>query len=235
MARGVTLIKLLNDLRAECRISLNPAHNSQVRDSQIIALQRAQEMFWADFAWPHLRVERFIDLQDGQRFYDMPEDLDIDRISKIELRDGAVYQPLCWGIDAEQYATSDSDLDARSWPAQRVKITEDEQLEVWPIPDRNFNATTLEGKVKITGIRKLKQLVADPDRADLDDRLIILYCAAEHLAATGAKDAQVKQDKANKHYLKLRGALMPRKSYSLFTNKDYQPRKRQIVAYSSTA
>lgn len=226
MARGVTLVKLLNDLRAECRISLNPAHNNQMRDSQIIALQRAQELFWNDFAWPHLRVDRFIDTQAGQRYYDTPIDIDIDRITKIEFRDGSAYRPLSWGIDAEHYATYDSDLDVRSSPALRVKITEDEQLEVWPIPLINTNVTTLDGKIKITAIRKLSPLVADADRADLDDRLLILYCAAEHLAATGAKDAQVKQDKANRHFLKLRGSLMPRKTYTLF-NKGREPERER--------
>ena len=65
MSRGTTLVKLLDDLRAECRISLNPAHNRQQRDVQVKMLQRKQEWLWNDFAWPHLRVERFIDLQAG--------------------------------------------------------------------------------------------------------------------------------------------------------------------------
>ena len=40
MARGKTLLKLLNDLRHEARLSQNPAHNAQVRDSQVATLQR---------------------------------------------------------------------------------------------------------------------------------------------------------------------------------------------------
>jgi len=232
MARRTTLVKLLDDLRAECRLSLNPAHNPQNRDTQIKALQRKQEFFWNDFAWPHLRVERFIELAAGQRFYDMPEDLDIDRITKAELRVDTSYVPLPYGIDAEHYTAYDSELDVRSWPIQRVKISEDEQLEVWPIPDQNFDPTTLDGKIKLTGIKRLSPLIADSDRADLDDRLLVLHCAAEYLGASGAKDAQIKLDQANALYLKLRGNLMPRKTYGgMFGTSRYAPtRPRRAYA-----
>lgn len=230
MARGTTLVKLLDDLRAECRISLNVAHNREARDKQVKALQRKQEFFWNDFAWPHLRVERYLNLAAGQRYYDMPDDLDITRISKVEVRYDAAYQTVHWGIDAEHYAAYDSELDSRSWPIQRCKITEDEQLEVWPIPDEDFDSTSLEGRVKITGIKNLSALIADDDRADLDDRLIVLHCAAEYLAATGAKDAQFKLDQANALYLKLRGQLMPRRRHKMFVGEDTRRKQRFPIA-----
>ena len=235
MARGTTLTRLLDDLRAECRISLNPAHTTQFRETQIKALQRKQEWFWDDFAWPHLRVERFLNLSDGQRYYDMPGDLDITRITKIEVRGTSAYQKLFWGIDAPQYATHDSELDSRAWPARHVKITENEMLEIWPIPDQNYDPATLEGRVKITGIRKLNPLVnVETDRADLDDQLLVLHCAAEYLAATGAKDAQVKMDQAQQRYLKLRGQLMPRRVFSMFINRDKDQRRPYPTAVYRT-
>lgn len=216
MARGATLIKLLNDLRAEARLSMNTAHNAQDRDRQVIMLQRKQEWFWNDFAWPHLRVDRFIEVANGQRFYDMPNDLDIDRIQKIEIKADTAYQPLHWGIDAEHYAAWDSELDQRSWPPRRVKITENEQLEIWPISDSDYVSASQEGRIKVTGIRRLRPLIADNDEADLDDRLLVLHCAAEMLAAQGAPDAQVKIDQANTLYAKLRGGLMPRRTIRMF-------------------
>lgn len=240
MARGTTLVKLLDDLRAECRISLNAAHNTANRDTQIKALQRKQEWFWNDFAWPHLRVDRYLEIAAGQRYYDLSgtknaagvitNDLDITRISDIRVRQDAVEQKLYWGIDAGHYAAFDSDLGARAWPIQRVQITEDEQLEVWPIPEQDFNATTLEGRIKITGIRQLRPLIADSDRADLDDRLLVLHCAAEYLAATGAKDAQIKLDQANALYLRLRGQLMPRRVHKMFGTRDDHLRHRYPIA-----
>lgn len=232
MARGETLVKLVDDLRAECRISLNPAHNRQTRDTQIKALQRKQEWFWNDFAWPHLRVDRYLDLSIGQRYYDMPDDLDITRITKIEARFSGVYEPLGWGIDAAQYAAYDSELDVRGWPVQRVNITENEQLEVWPIPDQHFDAATLDGRLKVTGIRNLRPLVKDTDRSDIDGRLLVLHCAAEFLAATGAKDAQFKMDQANALYLKLRGQLMPRRVHRMFgIGEDTRRRGYPVAVY----
>lgn len=218
MARGTTLDKLLNDLRAACRISLNAAHNVQHRDAQVQALQRKQEWFWNDFAWPHLRVDRYIELQAGQRYFDMPPDLDITRINHIQVRDSQIWLTLKNGIDPGHYAAFDSELDVRSWPVCRWNITEDEQLELWPIPDSNYDATTKDGWLKITGIRTLKPLIADGDRADLDDQLLVSSCAADYLAANGAKDAQLKLDQANRIYTKFRSQLMPRRIITIGVN-----------------
>lgn len=245
MARGTTLVRLVDDLRAECRLSLNPAHNAQSRDTQIKALQRKQEFFWNDFAWPHLRVERFIDVEAGQRFYDLAGardaqgdirgDLDITRISKIEVRQDSTYQRLRWGIGASQYAAYDSELGVRGWPIQNVQITEDEQLEVWPVPDTNFCRKTLEGRIKVTGIRKLRLLAGDNDRCDIDGHLLVMHCAAEYLAAAGAQDAQIKLDQANALYLKLRSQLMPRRVFSMFVNREKERAPRYPIAvYRST-
>jgi hypothetical protein len=232
MARGVTLGKLLNDLRAEARISLNVAHNAQHREAQVHMLQRKQEWFWQDFDWPHMRVERFLETAAGQRFYDMPEDLDIERIQKVEFRADEVYHPLMWGIDAEHYAAWDSELDQRTWPPRRVKITEDEQLEIWPISDTDFNPVSLESRIKITGIRNLRPLVAEDDVADIDDRLLVLHCAAEMLAASGAKDAQIKIDQATALYAKLRGNLMPRKKFRMFgVGRQDRPERVPLAIY----
>ncbi len=237
MARRTTLVKLLDMYRSECRLSLNPAHNAQARDTQVQRIQRVQDWLWADFAWPLLRVDRKFPVQNGQRYYDMPEDLDIDRISRIEVYHDAAYCKLLPGIDSEHYTAYNSDLDERQWPPLRWKITEDEQLEIWPIPDADGSETTQEGIVKITGIKQLAPLVDDTDRADLDDRLIILFCAAEHLAAAGAKDAQLKLDQANKRYAKLRGAQMPRRSFRMFgagQKQDQRHDRLPIAVYNST-
>lgn len=78
--RGTTLVHLLDLYRAECRLSSNPAHNAQARDAQVNHIQRTQEWLWDDFDWPFLRVERYLDLQQGQRFYAPPEDIHLERI-----------------------------------------------------------------------------------------------------------------------------------------------------------
>jgi hypothetical protein len=205
VARNQTLLKLLQDYRSEARLSGNPAHNTNVRESQVRRLQRIQEWLWEEHDWPHLRVERFISVQAGQRFYSPPDDLTIDRIHRIEVRYGEEWCELAPLIPSEAYSQWDSERDERSWPVSRWRIYENDQIELWPIPDDNADAVTLEGVLKITGIRSLRPLVQDDDRSDLDDRMLVLFAAAEELAASGAQDAQFKADAAQKRVLHLTG------------------------------
>lgn len=231
MARGTTLSSLLTKYRIACRISTIEAHNTQNRDAQIMALREKQEWFWNDFAWPHLRVFRTIDAQAGQRTYSLPSDIDITRIQKVEVRYGSRFVPVLPGIDAEHYSLHDSDLDQRAWPVQRWQIVENDMLELWPIPDQNADTTTLEGRLRITAIRQLGQFVDDADTADLDDQLLVKSAAADYLASTGAKDAQLKLDEANRYYTRLRGQLTPRRKFQMFTGGETSPRRPFISHY----
>lgn len=236
MARNTTLVRLLDMYRAECRMSPNAAHNNLDRDRQVRDLQKTQEYLWEDYDWPLLRVERTINLQAGQRYYSMPGDMKIDRISKLEVCHDQVYCPLKAGIDAEHYSAYNSDLDERQWPPQRWRISEDEQVEIWPIPNTNADLTTLDGTVKITGIRNLNPLVEDTDRADLDDWLIVLYAAADYLTAKGDKSAPNKQQMANARYAKIRGGQMPRKKFKMFgIGQPDRVRRVPIAVYNKTS
>ena len=216
MARGTTLIRLLDKLRAETRISKNPTHNIQVRESHVDLLQRVQERLWDDFTWPHLRVERQFPIANGQRYYAPPQDVLIDNIEKIDVFRDGTWVPLRPGISGADYGCHNSDLDERAWPTVSWQIHEGEQIEVWPISDMDADPANRDGYIKVTGIRNLKPLVADSDRADLDDNMIVLYAAAELLAASGAKDAQMKLDQANRIYARLRSGLTPKKTTRMF-------------------
>lgn len=236
MARNQTLLKILTGVRAEARLSPDPAHNIQTRDTHIITIQREQERLWEDFAWPHLRVQRFIPLQAGQRYYDadgaLMEDgtdpdyqIPIDRIEKIEVKSDGVWLPMETGIAAQHYAAHDSALDERAWPPRRWKISENEDIEVWPLADEDAGADQY-GYLRITGIRALRPLVDDGDRADLDDRLLELYVAGAILAAGGAKDANLKLEAASKHYGKLKGSLTKGGSFNMFSTTKQPVRQR---------
>lgn len=214
MARGVTLGKLLDGLRTELHASLNPAHNNQVRDKQVAFLQSTQEWLWEDFTWPHLRVWRNYPLQAGQFLYDVGADFDIDRIEKIEVKYGGRWCQLSPGIDPVHYFLHDTELGQRSTPVRRWRIAENEQVEVWPIPDVNADPTTLEGNLKVTGIRRLRPLVADNDRCDLDAQLIYLYAAAKSSPAT--TEGKFALNLANKRLSKLKANLTPRRQFKMF-------------------
>src|ERR1700743_854361 len=105
MARNTPLSLLLDNLRAEARQSLNPAHNADVRQQQVKLLQKHQQRLWEDFTWPHLRVERQIQVQAGQRYYSPPADMAIENIERIDIfRDGG-WVPLRPKIDTYVYST----------------------------------------------------------------------------------------------------------------------------------
>lgn len=231
MARRTTLTKLLDDLRAEMRVSLNPAHNTQARETQIRMLQRVQERLWDDFDWPHLRVERQVPVQIGQRYYETPEDMAIDRIERIDVFRDGVWMRLAAGIEACHYAAHNSDLDERAFPPRCWQIHEDEDVEIWPISDQAADVSTLDGTLRFTGIRNLKPLVEDGDRADLDDRMLVLMAAGELLAASGAKDAQFKLDLANRIYARKRSGLTPAKKTRLFGIGEATLPRRRFAHY----
>ena len=231
--RGKTLESILNSTRAEARLSLMPANNAQVRDSHIILIQREQERLWEDYAWPHLRVHHLMPLQAGQRFYETPTTVDyvvqMDRIELIEIRDGGEWRKLRTQITDDDRSAHDPDLDERSWPARAWQATADDDIEIWPIPDQNGDAATLDGYLRITGIRDLRPFTTDADRADLDDRLISLYVAGGILAASGAKDAQLKLEAANKLYTKLKGKQTKSSSFNMFSTTKPESRRRRMA------
>lgn len=239
MARYSTLESILAGARVEARVSPNPAHNIQTRDMHVALIQREQARLWEDFAWPHLRVERFIPLAAGQRFYDVnsavkedgttPEQVvPIDRIERIDVKSNIIWLPLQEGISTGEYAIFDSMRDQRSWPPVRFRLYEDEQIEVWPIPSIDAATDgTHESWLKITGIRALQPFVDDSDRADLDDRLLELYTAGAILAAAGAKDAQFKLEAANRHYARLKASLTKAERFQLFNVGERKPPMRR--------
>jgi hypothetical protein len=232
--RGKTLESILNSVRAEARLSLLPANNNQVRDSHVILIQREQERLWEDYAWPHLRVHHLEPLQAGQRLYETPTEDDytiqMDRIEKIEVFDGGSWRKLSPEFDDGLYSVHNSDLDERSWPARAWRATADDDIEIWPIPDQNGVEATLEGYLRITGIRDLQAFTTDNHRADLDDRLISLYVAGGILAASGAKDAQLKLEAANKLYTKLKGKQTKSTSFNMFSTTRPESRRRKLFA-----
>lgn len=215
MARGTTLVRLLDMLRAETRASLNSAHNRQMRDVQVAQLQQAQSDLWEDYDWPFLNIHRLLRLTAGTYLYDRPDDIELDAIQQIELRYGGVWVPVHRGIGGLEYSSYDSLLDERSWPIEKWDISEGEQIEVWPRPSDSGTSSDYEGYLKIYAKKPLSPLVDDDDRTTLDDRLIVLYAAmhlnsGEELKKTSDKFkkrlADMRQNMANNEPVKLFGS-----------------------------
>jgi hypothetical protein len=176
MARGKTLGELVNDLRITARMDPNPALSINMVPLLKLTLNREQERLYDDFDWPFMRIRRDVTLQAGQRYYDIPADLNLERIEKVEYLYGSEWRDLTRGIGQEQYSSIDSDNGERSDPTLRWDVLDTgtrEQVEFWPIP------LTDDQIVRFTGIGKLGTMVNDADRALLDDQMLVNFAAAE--------------------------------------------------------
>lgn len=213
MARDTQLLSLVAQLRAETGRTQNVAVGIDEVDNLKEMLRRTQETLYDDYDWPHLRVEKKLDLQAGQRYYDMPSGLSFDRIEDIKLRYNGVYIEIERGIKFEDYSSFDSNAATpdRSEPALKWDVRHtgsSEQIEIWPIPSSN------DQDLYFTGTKTLGALVQESDTADLDDRLIVLFAAAEILSRQKSNDAQAKLELANKRLRTLQKNSMKKRKVS---------------------
>lgn len=215
MARNVTLGELIDDLRAEAGHSLQANLGTAMREVLVKVLQRQQKRLWDDYDWSFLRVDRDVLTQNGQRYYNLPADMKLESIERVEFKWGDQWQPLEYGIHGEHYSEFDSDKDIRSMPVYRWQPYENNQIEIWPIPSQDANAANKTGAVRITGKRNLRPFVAQADQADLDDTLLVLFSAAEILSREKADDAKLKLSMAERHYARLKGRSSNSDTFSL--------------------
>jgi hypothetical protein len=228
VARGVSLGNLLTAYRYEINASGNPEHNRSVADAQVRRLQKTQEMLWQKHAWPHLRRTRSIDLVKGTRYYFPPSICLMERIEMIEVRFGGQWLELHFGLDASHFAVVDSSSGEEAWPVERWDIFEGDEIEVWPIPSGNGGGPgNLEGVLRLTFIRNLNPLVAPNDTADLDDDLIVKFAAASELARSGAKNAQIILQEAQRIEADLTGGFSKKKDFRLFGGRGQKPPYRR--------
>jgi len=203
MARGTQFSTLISMLRSELRRSNSVAVGVDDLYTLKQTLVRTQAVLYDGYDWPFLRqVSAPITLSAGQRYYDVPTAFNFDRIEEAVTFFSGQPQRITRGIGFEDYALHNPDNDVRSDPVQKWDIRWDsakEQIEVWPIPISN-NCT-----MQYRAIRKLRQLVNDEDPADLDDHLIVLFCAAELGAGAGMKDAGAKLQMAQQRLTTLKG------------------------------
>ena len=200
MARGTQLTELIAQLRAETGRSQKVSVGVDEVENLKSMLRRVQETLYDDYEWPHLNVQRDINLSSGQRYYDLPSDLNFDRIDSIKLKYNNIYTCLERGIEFDDYSIFDSNNDERSSPTLKWDIrytTSTEQLEFWPIPNR-------ADKIFFFGTKALSPLVDETDRADLDDRVIVLFAAAEILARQKSSDANAKLELAKARLITIR-------------------------------
>lgn len=179
MARNTQLLQLVTMLRDETGRANSVSVGVDDLPALKSVLRRVQETRYDEHDWPHLRqVFDRIQLQAGERYYDPPDDLNFDRIESVAFWQDAIPLKTTRGIGFDEYAVYDSENDVRADPPLRWDVrwrSTKEMIEVWPVPSTN------DYELQFIGIRKLRALIANDDRADIDDILITLDAAAELL------------------------------------------------------
>jgi len=198
MARGTSLLKLREMLRAEIGASSSVAMGINTENQFDHLLRRTQEILWTEFDWEFAQIDRDEPLIVGQRYYAFDDEVDYQRIIDAHVKHDGKWKCIAYGIGVAEYNAKDSEIGEVSSPVERWQHFENIQFEVWPVPDE---AQTLRFRC----YRKLPPLIAPADAALLDDNLIVLRTAAEYLARTGSKDAQAKLAQATIHFNRLKG------------------------------
>jgi len=204
MPRGTSLSLLTEMVQDESRTSSATSRGVDHRAYLQRLIKRVQQELYDDYDWPFMRITRDAagkDMAAGQRYYDFPTALNPDRISRVWHQFGGLWTPLDQGITPAEYNAYDSDADVRADPPQKWDWYGESQFEVWPLP------ASANGEVRFEGMKSLTLLSNDAATADLDDHLIVLFCAAEVLAPNNQKDASLKLQKAQRRLATLRGNL----------------------------
>lgn len=202
MARGTQLQQLVYQLKAEVRQSTLVSSGVDDLPALKQLLARNQEVLYDEFDWGEFKIKPTLQLAAGQRYYDIPATLDYNKVEAVACWMNNLPSFVDRGIGFAQLAEYNSDTDTRADPVLRWDISDVDgvpQIEAWPIPASN------DTKLQFMGWRKLRPLVSDSDTCDLDDRMIVLYSAAEMLEASDAKDAQSKRAMAQARFNRLKG------------------------------
>ena len=209
MARNTTLQVLLDDLRAESGHSVQANLGKATETMMLTLLNRVQRRLWEDFSWPFLHTKKDTLMSTNEQYYDVPTGLTLERIESAEFKWGNRWERVPYGISPAHYNQWDTDQGVQSWPIMRYQAYGDVpgQIEVWPLPSQNGDATTGEGTLRFRGVKNLNRLTAKTDTADLDDQLIVLFAAGELLARQKSPDAQMKMGQAQAHYTRIKGRL----------------------------
>lgn len=179
MRYGVTFGELLEDLKAE--LAINAAQGAST--AQLPRLKRAinsqYRMLYDDFDWPHLRRDFELEVTvAGERYYDPPDGLNVERIEQVNALYNGQLQPMAAGIEPLDYTSFNSIEGERSDPPYKWAIRYPvapqaaTMIELWPIPASNTV------KVLFSGIAAAPILVNDDDVCLLDAETVILYAAA---------------------------------------------------------
>jgi hypothetical protein len=194
MARNVAFSELVLQLRAELRRSQDPAVGVEDLASLKQTINHICQIVAHKRDWPflHRKFPR-VTLNAGQRYYDLPDGLDQERVTFFKLKYGGSFYELRQGVEFDDYQIWDPEDDERADPVLKfdfVDVDGATQIEVWPLP-------ASEQYLYLEGYQTVDPLVNDDDVCPLDDAVVVLFAAAELMLSVNKEEAAAKRDLAN--------------------------------------
>ncbi len=108
MSRGTTLANLVIQLRHETGRTITTGAGADEEARLKHVLQRTQEFWYDEYAWPHMQAQRTITTVVNQRFYSFPSDMDVEEVQGLFIKDTSSYRPIDRGISVSNSASHDS-------------------------------------------------------------------------------------------------------------------------------
>ncbi|WPZ36706.1 hypothetical protein T8K17_11225 [Thalassobaculum sp. OXR-137] len=148
MPVGVALEQLVAELRAETLRATDPAQGLSEREGLVHALRRTQRVLYDSHEWRFLNADWRLPLRAGQRFYDVPSGLSIEKMNSVVVKWGEnLVHPFERGVGFEEYNVHESE----GVPATATfTITYGEQAAA--VGGFTVNAGTAGSSNKITSI-----------------------------------------------------------------------------------
>ncbi len=159
----------------------------------------------------------------GTQYYDLPAGIDFDHLDKPEFTNVANFRyRLGFGIGQEEYNLFRSDLGVQASPVMKwdfVNVAGVRKIEMWPIP-------SVAQTIMFSGLLKVAVMTTDASVCVIDDMALVLYTAAENLAAKESPRAGMMAAKA-KSYMDALKAAYPSK-FERFNMAGTQPALRDL-------
>lgn len=208
MSRGTTLSTLRSMLKAEIGDFTGTNSNRDAVLNNL--LSNMQKRLGVEHFWPFLERDWDVVVPPNTQYVSLPtvtagnpevetSAINLDQLPTVKTLYTTQYWPVNYGIDEDEYNTFNFALGQTSDPIQRWRLAtnpneaaDPNQFEVWPV-------ASTQQTLRFRGERAIQQLVNDGDTADLDDMLIVLFCAAEILTRAKQPDGPLKMQGAQRH------------------------------------
>lgn len=201
MARGTQFLEIVTRTKSESgrlnSVAVGVDELANVKE----AINSVYATLYMDHDWPHLRKTFTVSLAAGQRYYNFPSGLNVERLEEVYVNWNDIRHRLDRPIDFEDYNDHDSDLGERNDPVLKWDVRwtgSSEQIEFWPIPATPYT-------VYFRGIQDAPRLVNDSDVCLLDDTLVVLFSAASLLSDEKESEKKLKLAQQHLANLKVRG------------------------------